>query len=111
MDQLDKIKLILAEMYEQTHHGFIFSDDLMSQLIHEKKSITDKKEVPHCPTCGSCGKENCCAPNKCKFGVSYIDNLRKELSSTRKALGTYIGMRGYNVTEEVINQEIEFYGK
>jgi hypothetical protein len=111
MDELDKIKLILVEMYEQTHHGFIFSDNLMSQLIHEKKSITDKKEIPHCPTCGSCGKENCCPPNKCKFGVNYINNLRNELSSTRKALGAYIGMKGYNVTEEIINQEVEFYGK
>ena len=96
----DRLKTIISEMSEYIYNGYVFPVELLVEM-HEI----------YCSTCGSCGKLECCPPNKCKFGVNYIDNLRKELSSTRKALGTYIGMRGYNVTEEVINQEIEFYGK
>lgn len=72
----------------------------------------------YCTTCGSCGKLECCPPSTCKFGLNYIkslndkiEQLKSENKSTRKALSAYIQKAGWQVNEEIINQEIEFYGK
>ena len=74
-------------------------------------------EEYYCPTCGSCGEPGCCPPTICKFGVSYINGLRKDiqwlqedLEKTRKALAHYIKKSGYEPTEETINNEVKFYG-
>lgn len=64
----------------------------------------------YCSTCGSCGEPGCCPPTRCKFGLSYIKGLNEEIAATRKALAAYIKKAGYEPTEEVINQEIDFYG-
>lgn len=72
----------------------------------------------YCSTCGSCGELDCCPPNKCKFGLKYIEYLNNKISklekenlSTRKALNAYIKKAGWNTSDDIINQEIEFYGK
>ena len=115
MDSWEKLKNILAIMNQEVYHGFLFSERNLQDLIHARDEIMNKQEHkesnPYCPTCGSCGKKDCCPPTRCKFGVSYIDNLRREIWSTRKALAAYIKMSGFNPTEDIINQEIEFYGK
>lgn len=115
MDSWEKLKNILAIMNQEVYHGFLFSDSSLEDLIHARNEIMNKQQYkennPYCPTCGSCGEKNCCPPTRCKFGVSYIDNLRIEISSTRKALSEYIKMKGFEPTEEIINQEIKFYGK
>ena len=72
--------------------------------------MEEDDDSTYCKTCGSCG-EDCCPPSTCKYGVSYINDLRKELACTRKALSAYIQMMGYKVTEDVIDQEIDFYGR
>ena len=71
----------------------------------------------YCPTCGSCGKVECCPPMKCKFGLSYIDGLNKEiqtlkleLEKTRKALAHYIKKTGFEPTKQTIDNEVKFYG-
>lgn len=64
----------------------------------------------YCPTCGSCGETGCCSPTRCKYGVHYINELREEIVATRKALAAYIKMMKYEVNDEIIDQEIEFYG-
>ena len=71
----------------------------------------------YCPTCGSCGKVECCPPMRCKFGLSYIDGLNKEiqtlkleLEKTRKALAQYIKKAGFEPTEQTIDNEVKFYG-
>ena len=115
MDSWEKLKNILAILHQEVYHGFLFSERNLQDLVHARNEILNKQQhkedSPYCPTCGSCGEEGCCPPTRCKFGLSYIDNLRKEISSTRKTLAVYIKKTGFNPTEDIINQEIEFYGK
>ena len=103
----ERLKIILATMSEYVYHGFIFPMEIMKEM-HQI----------YCSTCGSCGELDCCPPKKCKFGLNNIshlykkiDNLNKENSATRKALGAYIKKSGYEPTKEIIDQEISFYGK
>ena len=102
----ERLKIILSIMSEYVYHGFIFPMEIMKEM-HQI----------YCSTCGSCGELDCCPPNKCKFGLSYIQNLnnqiedlKKENIATRKALESYIKNSGWSITEEIINQEIQFYG-
>lgn len=81
------------------------------------KSILNNDHEFYCPTCGSCGEPGCCPPTTCKFGVSYINGLRKDiqwlqenLEKTRKALAHYIKKAGYEPTEETIDNEVKFHG-
>jgi hypothetical protein len=114
MDNWEKLKQILAIMNQEVYHGFLFSERNLQDLIHIRNEIMNKKqdeeENPYCPTCGSCGKENCCPPSKCKFGLSYVSNLQNELLATRKALAIYIKKAGWEPSEKIIDQEIKFYG-
>ena len=112
MDKWNELKNTMAAMNEYIHNGFMFPRDLLHDFIKTRNEIMEENNFksPFCATCGSCG-ENCCPPSTCKYGVNYINNLRKELSYTRKALGAYIKMRGFNVTEEIIDQEVDFHGK
>jgi len=111
MDKWNQLKNTIAAMSEYIHNGFMFPTNLLHQFIKLRNEIMEEDiESPYCKTCGSCGKD-CCPPSTCKYGVSYINNLREELSCTRKALGAYIQMMGFNVTEEIINQEIDFHGR
>jgi hypothetical protein len=111
MDKWDQLKITMAAMNEYVYSGFMFPRNLLHKFIKIRNDIMEEDdfESPYCSTCGSCGKD-CCPPSTCKYGVNYINNLRKELACTRKALGTYIGMMGFNVTEEIIDQEINFHG-
>lgn len=79
--------------------------------------ILDNNHEVYCSTCGSCGEPGCCPPTKCKYGLSYIASLNKEiaylqedLEDTRKTLAYYIKKAGYEPTQEVIDQEIKFHG-
>jgi len=111
MDKWNQLKNTIAAMSEYIHNGFMFPTNLLHQFIKLRNEIMEEDiESPYCKTCGSCGKD-CCPPSTCKYGVNYINNLRGELSCTRKALGAYIQMMGFNVTEEIINQEIDFHGR
>lgn len=111
MDKWNQLKNTIVAMSEYIHNGFMFPTNLLHQFIKLRNEIMEEDiESPYCKTCGSCGKD-CCPPSTCKYGVNYINNLREELSCTRKALGAYIQMMGFNVTEEIINQEIDFHGK
>jgi hypothetical protein len=111
MDKWNQFKNTIAAMSEYIHNGFMFPTNLLHQFIKLRNEIMEEDiESPYCKTCGSCGKD-CCPPSTCKYGVNYINNLREELSCTRKALGAYIQMMGFNVTEEIINQEIDFHGR
>jgi hypothetical protein len=111
MDKWNQLKNTIAAMSEYIHNGFMFPTNLLHQFIKLRNEIMEEDiESPYCKTCGSCGKD-CCPPSTCKYGVNYINNLREELSCTRKALGVYIQMMGFNVTEEIINQEIDFHGR
>lgn len=103
----ERLKTLLATMSEYVYHGFIFPVETMREM-HEI----------YCSTCGSCGELDCCPPNKCKFGLSYIsllnkkiDDLNKENIATRKALGEYIKNAGFNVSEDIIDKEVQYYGK
>ena len=111
MNKWDELKNTIAAMSEYIHNGFMFPTNLLHQFIKLRNEIMQENiETPYCKTCGSCGKD-CCPPSTCKYGVNYINNLREELSRTRKALGTYIEMMGFNVTEDIIDQEVDFHGK
>jgi hypothetical protein len=113
MNNWDKLKHTLAIMTQQVYYGFIFSERNLQDLIHMRNEIMNNEEIkknPYCPTCGSCGKNECCPPSRCKFGINYIQNMQKELLATRKTLAVYIEMQGYKATEEIINQEINFHG-
>jgi len=111
MDKWNQLKNTIAAMSEYIHNSFMFPTNLLHQFIKLRNEIMEEDiESPYCKTCGSCGKD-CCPPSTCKYGVNYINNLREELSCTRKALGAYIQMMGFNVTEEIINQEIDFHGR
>jgi hypothetical protein len=112
MDKWDELKNTMAAMNEYVYRGFMFPRNLLHKFITTRNHIMeeDNLQSPYCGTCGSCG-EDCCPPSTCKYGVNYINNLRKELACTRKALGTYIQMMGYQVTEEIIDQEIDFHGR
>lgn len=103
----EKLKIILSKMSEYIYNGYNIPMELMQEM-HEI----------YCSTCGSCGKLDCCPPNKCKFGLNYIQNLnnqieelKKENIATRKALGFYIKSAGFNVTDDIINKEVKYYGK
>ena len=103
----ERLKIILATMSEYVYHGFIFPMEIMKEM-HQI----------YCSTCGSCGELDCCPPNKCRFGLKYIyelntkiEELKKENIATRKTLGVYIKNAGFNVTEDIINKEVEHYGK
>lgn len=74
-------------------------------------SHEEEFESPYCDTCGSCGEEGCCPPTKCKYGVLYINGLRKEIQATRKTLAVYVAKAGYKVTEDILDQEIDIYGQ
>lgn len=112
MDKWDKLKTTIAVMNEYVYNGFMFPRNTLHDLVELRNKIMEENiESSRCPTCGSCGKESCCPSSTCRFGVTYIENLRKELQSTRKALGHYIEMMGYKATEDIIDQEIKFYGK
>jgi len=112
MDKWDQLKNTMAAMNEYVYRGFMFPRNLLHKFIKVRNQIMEEDDFEslYCPTCGSCG-EDCCPPSTCKYGVSYINDLRKELACTRKALGAYIQMMGYKVTEDVIDQEIDFYGR
>lgn len=112
MDKWDQLKNTMAAMNEYVYRGFMFPRNLLHKFIKVRNEIMEEDDFEslYCPTCGSCG-EDCCPPSTCKYGVSYINDLRKELACTRKALGAYIQMMGYKVTEDVIDQEIDFYGR
>ena len=112
MDKWDELKSTMAVMSEYVYNGFMFPRDILHKFLQKRNEIMeeDNFESPHCLTCGSCGKD-CCPPSTCRYGVNYINNLRKELVHTRKALGAYIQMMGFNVTEEIIDQEIDFHGR
>ena len=103
----ERLKIILATMSEYVYHGYIFPMEIMKEM-HQI----------YCSTCGSCGELDCCPPNKCKFGLKYINELNnnnealsKELLATRQTLSEYIKMMGFTPTEKIIGQEIEFHGK
>jgi intergrase/recombinase len=103
----DRLKTIISEISEYVYNGYVFPVELLKEM-HEI----------YCSTCGSCGKLECCPPNKCKFGLDYISNLNKQIEdlkkenkATRKALDAYIKKAGWKTNEDIINQEIEFYGK
>jgi hypothetical protein len=103
----DRLKTIISEMSEYIYNGYIFPVELLKEM-HDI----------YCSTCGSCGELDCCPPNKCKFGLNYISHLNKKIEdlnnenlATRKALGVYIKKAGYNVTEDIIDKEVEYYGK
>lgn len=103
----DRLKTIISEMSEYIYNGYIFP----VELLKETHDI-------YCSTCGSCGKLDCCPPNKCKFGLKYIEHLNEKISklekenlATRKALDVYIKKAGWQTNEDIINQEIKFYGK
>jgi hypothetical protein len=103
----DRLKIILSEISEYIYNGYIFPVELLKEM-HDI----------YCSTCGSCGELDCCPPNKCKFGLKYIaslnqqiEDLKKENAATRKALDIYIKKAGWSTNEEIINQEINFYGK
>ena len=103
----ERLKIILAIMSEYVYNGFIFPSEIMKEM-HQI----------YCSTCGSCGELDCCPPNKCKFGLNYIshlnqkiDDLKKENLATRKALGVYIKKAGYSVNDDIIDKEVEYYGK
>jgi hypothetical protein len=112
MDKWDQLKNSMAAMNEYVYRGFMFPRNLLHKFIKVRNQIMEEDDFEslYCPTCGSCG-EDCCPPSTCKYGVSYINDLRKELACTRKALGAYIQMMGYKVTEDVIDQEIDFHGR
>ena len=112
MDKWNQLKNTMAAMNEYVYRGFMFPRNLLHKFIKVRNEIMEEDDFEslYCPTCGSCG-EDCCPPSTCKYGVSYINDLRKELACTRKALGAYIQMMGYKVTEDVIDQEIDFYGR
>lgn len=103
----DRLTIILLEMYQYIHYGY----NIPMELMFEMHDI-------YCTTCGSCGKLECCPPSTCKFGLNYIkslndkiEQLKSENKSTRKALEVYIKKAGWQTNEDIINQEIEFYGK
>jgi hypothetical protein len=103
----EKLKIILSKMSEYIYNGYNIPVELMQEM-HEI----------YCSTCGSCGKPDCCPPNKCKFGLNYIQNLNKQIEdlkkenlATRKALSEYIKKAGWKPDEKIINQEIDFYGR
>jgi hypothetical protein len=77
-----------------------------------------KNDKDICNTCKSCGNIECCGPSRCKFGLKYIENLNqkilkleKENLATRKTLEMYIKKSGWATNEDIINQEIKFYGE
>ena len=79
--------------------------------------LNDNDHEVYCSTCGSCGEPGCCPPTKCKYGLSYINGLNKEIISLqedlekcRKTLAHYIKRAGYEPSENIIDQEIKFYG-
>ena len=115
MDKWDELKNTIAVMSEYVYNGFMFPRDTFHKFLSIRKQIMEnddnKNFDDYCPTCGSCGENECCPPSRCKFGVSYINELREEIVATRKALGAYIQMMGFQVTEEMIDKEIEFYGR
>jgi len=54
---------------------------------------------------------------RCKFGVSYIDGLNKEIQTlkreiekTRMALAYYIKQSGFEPTKDTIDNEVKFHG-
>lgn len=103
----DRLKTIISEISEYVYNGYVFPVELLVEM-HQI----------YCSTCGSCGKLDCCPPNRCKFGLNYIaflnqqiEDLKKENLATRKALESYIKKAGWNTNEDIINQEIKFYGK
>jgi len=103
----ERLKIIISEMNEYVYNVYVFPVELLIEM-HEI----------YCSTCGSCGKLDCCPPNKCKFGLNYIaflnqqiEDLKKENIATRKALESYIKKAGWNTNEDILNQEIKFYGK
>lgn len=102
----DRLKIIISEINEYIYNGYIFPVELLKEM-HEM----------YCSTCGSCGKLDCCPPNKCKFGLNYIESLNKQIEdlkkeniATRKALESYIKKDGWSATKEIVDQEIKFYG-
>lgn len=120
MDKWDELKNTLAVMTEHVYNGFMYPLNVHHKFLAVRKWIMEDEEFieVYCPTCGSCGEAGCCPPTRCKYGVDYINGLRREqsdlkeeLEMTRKALGAYIQMMGFKVTEDIIDQEIEFYGK
>jgi len=47
----------------------------MAELRAEVERLRDIKEPVYCPTCGSCGEEGCCPPDKCQaFPCLYGEN-------------------------------------
>lgn len=112
MNKWDELKNTMAIMTEYIYNGFMFPRNILHKFLEIRNSIMEEEnfESPYCLTCGSCGEEGCCPPSTCKYGLNYINNMRKELEATRKTLAVYIKKAGYEPTQEIIDQEIEFYG-
>lgn len=112
MNQWDELKNVMAFMTECIYNGFMFPRNALHKFLEIRNKIMEEEtlESPYCLTCGSCGEEGCCPSSTCKYGLNYINNMRKELEATRKTLAVYIKKAGYEPTQEVIDQEIEFYG-
>lgn len=120
MDKWNELKNILTVMTEHVYNGFMYPLSVHHKFLTVRNWIMEDEDFVevYCPTCGACGESGCCPPTRCKYGVDYINELRRqqvdiqeELNKTRKALGEYIKMMGFKVTEDIIDQEIEFYGK
>ena len=50
----------------------------------------EKLDSPYCPTCGACGEEGCCPPDRCKhlicfYGEHYVRTYR-DLEAENKRL-------------------------
>ena len=80
MDKWDQLKDTMAAMNEYVYRGFMFPRNLLHKFIKIRNEIMEEdNDSTYCKTCGSCG-EDCCPPSTCKYGVSYINDLRKELA-------------------------------
>lgn len=103
------LKSLLIDITHSIHNDVVPAKETLTKFMGAINNIMDS-EV-YCPTCKSCGEEGCCPPSKCKYGLMYIGNLQKELNQTRRTLAAYIKKAGYEPTEEIIDQEIDFYGQ
>jgi hypothetical protein len=69
----DRLKTIISEISEYVYNGYVFPVELLVEM-HEI----------YCSTCGSCGKLDCCPPNRCKFGLNYIASLNQQIEDLKK---------------------------
>ena len=102
---------------EEEVWGSSYYTPTLSEIV-KKLICVLKNDKDICDTCKSCGNIECCEPTTCKFGLKYIQSLNEKISKlekenlvTRKTLESYIKKAGWNTSEDIINQEIQFYGK